>query len=256
MNNLQIISGVSCYEEKGTAYLRLEDVARGLGFTETAASGNECVKWSRVKRYLSTLGVDTSVDGTIPDYIPENIFYRLAMKAKNETAEKFQALVADEIIPSIRKTGGYIAGSQSMTDAEIMATALQIANRTIEQNKAKIKELEPKGVFADAVSASKSSILVGELAKVLRQNGVDTGEKRLFDWLRNNGYLVRRKGSDRNMPTQRSVEQGLFAIKETSVTHSDGHITVNKTPKVTGKGQVYFVNKFLGGRHEAGNENQ
>lgn len=256
MNNLQIISGVSCYEEKGTAYLRLEDVARGLGFTETAASGNECIKWSRVKKYLSTLGVDTSVDGTIPDYIPENIFYRLAMKAKNETAEKFQALVADEIIPSIRKTGGYIAGSQSMTDAEIMAAALQIANRTIEQNKAKIKELEPKGVFADSVSASKSSILVGELAKILRQNGINMGEKRLFDWLRNNGYLVRRNGSDRNMPTQRSVEQGLLVIKETSITHSDGHIDVRKTPKVTGKGQVYFVNKFLGGRYEARNENQ
>ncbi len=253
MNNLQIISGVSCYEEKGTAYLRLEDVARGLGFTRTAASGNEVVMWSRVDGYLNDLGVHTSAHG---GYIPENIFYRLAMKAKNETAEKFQALVADEIIPSIRRTGGYIAGSQSMTDAEIMATALQIANRTIEQNKAKIKELEPKGVFADAVSASKSSILVGELAKVLRQNGVDMGEKRLFDWLRNNGYLVRRKGSDRNMPTQRSVEQGLFAIKETSVTHSDGHIAVNKTPKVTGKGQVYFVNKFLGGRREARNENQ
>ena len=253
MNNLQIISGVSCYEEKGTAYLRLEDVARGLGFTRTAASGNEVVMWSRVDGYLNDLGVHTSAHG---GYIPENIFYRLAMKAKNETAEKFQALVADEIIPSIRKTGGYIAGSQSMTDAEIMATALQIANRTIEQNKAKIKELEPKGVFADAVSASKSSILVGELAKVLRQNGVAMGEKRLFDWLRNNGYLVRRKGSDRNMPTQRSVEQGLFTIKETSVTHSDGHITVSKTAKVTGKGQVYFVNKFLGGHHEAGNENQ
>ena len=253
MNNLQIISGVSCYEEKGTAYLRLEDVARGLGFTRTAASGNEVVLWSRVDGYLNDLGVHTSVHG---GYIPENVFYRLAMKAKNETAEKFQALVADEIIPSIRKTGGYIAGSQSMTDAEIMATALQIANRTIEQNKAKIKELEPKGVFADAVSASKSSILVGELAKVLRQNGINMGEKRLFDWLRNNGYLVRRNGSDRNMPTQRSVEQGLFTIKETSITHSDGHITVSKTAKVTGKGQVYFVNKFLGGRNEAGNENQ
>ena len=261
MNNLQIISGVSCYEEKGTAYLRLEDVARGLGFTTVATSGNEVVRWNTVHKYLSDLGVATSCNGSgfkdmCPEYIPENIFYRLAMKAKNETAEKFQALVADEIIPSIRKTGGYIAGSQSMTDAEIMAAALQIANRTIEQNKAKIKELEPKGVFADAVSASKSSILVGELAKVLRQNGINIGEKRLFDWLRNNGYLVRRKGSDRNMPTQRSVEQGLFTIKETSVTHSDGHITVSKTAKVTGKGQVYFVNKFLGGHHEAGNENQ
>ena len=174
MNNLQIISGVKCYEENGTAYLRLEDVARGLGFTRTAASGNEVVMWSRVDGYLNDLGVHTSAHG---GYIPENIFYRLAMKAKNETAEKFQALVADEIIPSIRKTGGYISGSQSMTDVEIMATALQIANRTIEQNKDKIKELEPKGVFADAVSASKSSILVGELAKVLRQNGVYMGEK-------------------------------------------------------------------------------
>lgn len=247
MNNLQIISGVSCYEENGTAYLRLEDVARGLGFTNTAASGNEVIRWARVHKYLKDLGVTTSGHGEFPAYIPENIFYRLAMKAKNDTAEKFQALVADEIIPSIRKTGGYIANSQSMTDAEIMAAALQIANRTIEQNKAKIKELEPKGVFADAVSASKSSILVGELAKVLRQNGIDMGEKRLFDRLRNNGYLVRRKGSDRNMPTQRSVEQGLFIIKETSITHSDGHITVSKTAKVTGKGQVYFVNKFLGG---------
>jgi prophage antirepressor-like protein len=102
-----LISGVSCYEQDGTAYLRLEDVARGLGFTEVAASGNICIKWTRVRKYLDDLGVDTCVDGHLPDFIPENIFYRLAMKAKNETAEKFQALVADEIIPSIRKTGSY-----------------------------------------------------------------------------------------------------------------------------------------------------
>lgn len=102
-----LIYGVSCYEQDGTAYLRLEDVARGLGFTEVAASGNTCIKWTRVRKYLDDLGVDTCVDGHLPDFIPENIFYRLAMKAKNETAEKFQALVADEIIPSIRKTGSY-----------------------------------------------------------------------------------------------------------------------------------------------------
>lgn len=102
-----LISGVACYEQDGTAYLRLEDVARGLGFTEVAASGNTCIKWTRVRKYLDDLGVDTCVDGHLPDFIPENIFYRLAMKAKNETAEKFQALVADEIIPSIRKTGSY-----------------------------------------------------------------------------------------------------------------------------------------------------
>ena len=188
--------------------------------------------------------------------INEPGLYAVILRSDKPEAKAFKRWVTHDVLPSIRKTGGYIAGSQSMTDAEIMATALQIANRTIDQNKAKIKELEPKGVFADAVSASKSSILVGELAKVLRQNGINMGEKRLFDWLHNNGYLVRRNGGDRNMPTQRSVEQGLFVIKETIITHSDGHITVRKTAKVTGKGQVYFVNKFLGGRHEAGNENQ
>lgn len=108
-NNLTpvLISGVSCYEHDGTAYLKLEDVARGLGFTEVAASGNECIRWRTVRKYLEDLGIATCCDGHLPEYIPENIFYRLAMKAKNETAEKFQALVADEIIPSIRKTGSY-----------------------------------------------------------------------------------------------------------------------------------------------------
>lgn len=104
----------------------------------------------------------------------------------------------------------------------------------------------PKVLFADSVAASNTSILVGELAKLLKQNGVDTGQNRLFDWMRNNGYLIRREGTDYNMPTQRSMELGLFEIKETSITHADGHVTVNKTPKVTGKGQQFFINMFLG----------
>lgn len=145
MNNLEIIKGVRCYEENGTVFLKLEDVARGLGFTETAASGNECVKWSRVRKYLSDLKViDTSVDGVqipLPHFIPENVFYRLAMKAKNETAEKFQALVADEIIPSIRRTGGYIAGQEQLTDDELLAKALLVAQKTIEARNARIAEL-------------------------------------------------------------------------------------------------------------------
>lgn len=250
MNNLQIISGVSCYEENGTAYLRLEDVARGLGFTQTQTkNGKEyaSVRWERVEQYLSEIGFPHKWGKD--DYIPENIFYRLAMRAKNETAEKFQALVADEIIPSIRKTGGYIAGSQSMTDAEIMAKALLVAQKTIEGKQAVIEEMTPKAVFADAVSSSNHTILIGELAKILRQNGVNTGEKRLFEQLRRDGYLVRRKGTDYNMPTQRSMELGLFEIKETAVCHSDGHTTVSKTPKVTGKGQTYFINRFLRGDH-------
>lgn len=252
MNGLQVISGVSCYEKDGTAYLRLEDVARGLGFTKTDTKFSESgfrkeytrIDWPRVEKFLEKWGVATCGHDS---YIPENIFYRLAMKANNATAEKFQALVADEIIPSIRRTGGYIAGHESMTDAEIMAKALLVAQRTIEQNRAKIEEMTPKAVFADAVSASNTSILVGEMAKLLRQNGVDMGEKRFFQWLRDHGYLVRRNGTDRNMPTQRSMEMGLFTIKETTVCHSDGHTTISKTPKITGAGQIYFFNKFLKG---------
>lgn len=239
-----LISGVSCYEQDGTAYLRLEDVARGLGFTRTAASGNEVIRWERVDGYLRELGVPTCGHG---DFIPENVFYRLAMKAKNETAEKFQALVADEIIPSIRKTGGYIAGQESMSDSELMAKALLVAKRQIDAKTAQIEEMTPKAVFADAVAASKTSILIGELAKILRQNGVeDMGQQRLFEWMRNNGFLIRRKATDRNMPTQRAIEQGLMEVKETTICHSDGHTSISKTPKVTGKGQVYFVNRLAG----------
>lgn len=106
-------------------------------------------------------------------------------------------------------------------------------------------EMKPKALFADAVSVSETSILVGELAKLLKQNGVEIGQNRLFAWLRSNGYLISRHGNDYNMPTQKSMNLGLFKIKETSITHADGHVTVNKTPKVTGKGQQYFINKFL-----------
>lgn len=138
-----------------------------------------------------------------------------------------------------------LAQRPPLSRSELMAQALIAAHDELERKNAQIAELTPKGIFADAVSASKQSILVGELAKLLCQNGVDIGPNRLFDWLRANGYLIRRNGTDRNMPTQRAVEMGLFEIKETTVVHSDGHTTINKTPKVTGKGQVYFVNLFL-----------
>ena len=129
---------------------------------------------------------------------------------------------------------------------KVMARALQIADRKIKMLEAEKEANRPKVLFADPVAASNTSILVGELAKLLKQNGVDTGQNRLFDWMRNNGYLIRREGTDYNMPTQRSMELGLFEIKETSITHADGHATVNKTPKVTGKGQQFFINMFLG----------
>ena len=126
-----------------------------------------------------------------------------------------------------------------------MAKALMVAQNKIAEKDKQIKTMQPKALFADAVAASKTSILIGDLAKLLKQNGVNIGQKRLFEWLRSNGYLIKQKGISRNMPTQRSMERGLFEVKETVITHSDGHITVNKTPKVTGKGQMYFVNRFL-----------
>lgn len=127
----------------------------------------------------------------------------------------------------------------------VMKRALEIANVKVEQLEAKLDEVKPQVLFANAVSVSDTPILVGELAKILHQNGINVGQNRLFKWLRKNGYLISRKGTSYNMPTQKSMELGLFKIKESAITHSDGHVTITKTPKVTGKGQIYFVNKFL-----------
>lgn len=129
---------------------------------------------------------------------------------------------------------------------KVMARALQIADRRIKTLESKVQADAPKVLFADSVAASTSTILISELAKILRQNGVNTGEKRLFRWMRENGYLVKRNGTDYNMPTQMSMELGILKVKETVVCHSDGHTSISKTPKVTGKGQTYFLNKFLG----------
>ena len=187
----------------------------------------------------------------MPDFIPENIFYRLAMKAKNETAERFQAKVADEIIPSIRKHGAYMTADTLEKALSSPDFLIQLATKLKEEKERNaalledVSRMKPKEVFADAVSTSKASILVGELAKILKQNGYETGEKRLFTQLREQKYLISRRGTDYNMPTQKSMELGLFEIKETAITHADGHTTVSKTTKVTGKGQQYFINKFL-----------
>ena len=177
--------------------------------------------------------------------INESGLYSLVLSSNLPKAKRYRRWVTTVVLPSIRKTGGYIAGQETMTDSELMAKALIVAQRQIENKTKQIEEMTPKALFADAVSASNTSILVGEMAKLLRQNGVDIGQNRFFEWLRQNGYLINRRGSDRNMPTQKAMEMGLFEIKETSITHADGHISVNKTVKVTGKGQIYFVNKLV-----------
>ena len=251
MNELQIlnIDGIECYEKDGTAYLKLAAVARGLGFTQEKNSV-EYVRWDRIEGYLGEIGFPHKWGKD--DFIPENIFYRLAMKAKNEVAEKFQAKVADEIIPSIRKHGGYIAGQESMTDDELLAKALLVAqskiaerDKIIAQKQERIEQMRPKEVFADAVATSKQSILIGDLAKLICQNGYQIGQKRLFQWMRDKGYLMK-FGSSRNMPTQRYIEQGLFEVKESTINNPDGSVRLTRTTKVTGKGQIHFINKFVG----------
>lgn len=171
--------------------------------------------------------------------------YNLILASRKKESKRFKRWITHEVIPSIRKTGGYIAGQETMTDAELMAKALLVANKQIEQRNKQIEEMQPKAIFADAVSASKTSILIGDLAKIICQNGIQIGQKRLFEWLRQNGYLIK-SGSSKNMPMQRYVEQGLFEVKESSVCNSDGSVRITKTTKVTGKGQLYFINKFLG----------
>ena len=190
--------------------------------------------------------------GRAPRIVSEPGFYKLVMRSRKPEAKAFQRWVTHEVLPAIRRDGGYMAAKPDETPEEVMARALRIADETMRRQKERIEslssanaEMRPKALFADAVAASESTCLVGELAKMLRQNGVEIGQNRLFDWLRERGYLGK-GGSNRNVPTQASMDMGLFRIKETAVTHSDGRVTINRTPKVTGKGQVYFVEKFLG----------
>ena len=211
MNNFQIIGGVSCYEEDGTAYLRLEDVARGLGFTRVAASGNKVIRWERVDEYLSELGVPTCGHD---DYIPENIFYRLAMKAKNETAEKFQALVADEIIPSIRRTGGYIAGQKELSPDELMAKALLVAQKTLADREAQISSLTvqnqimaPKADYFDEIVDRN---LLTSFRETAKQLGI--GEKSFIAFLLEKKYIYRDKRGKLMPYAEKNT--GLFEIKE------------------------------------------
>lgn len=182
--------------------------------------------------------------------ISEPGLYRLVMRSRKPEAKEFQRWVTHEVLPAIRKTGGYIPTTDADDDMTILAKAVMIGQRTMEAQKQKIAEqqtriveLEPKARFADAVAASDGTCLVGELAKMLRQNGMDIGQNRLFRLLQADGYLGK-SGSNRNVPTQRAMDLGLFRIKETTVTHADGHTTVSRTPKVTGKGQRYFIDRY------------
>ena len=248
MNNLQVFKNdlfqVSIKLENGQTVFDAETVARSLGFTETKTN-KEYIRWRTINGYLKF-----SQDVAKGDFIPESAVYKLAFKASNDVAEKFQDWLAIEVLPSIRKHGAYMTDNtieKALMDPDFL---IKLATNLKEEKSKRIAAEEkielqlPKVVFADAVSASHTTILVGDLAKILKQNGINVGANRLFEKLRKEGYLIRRKGTDYNMPTQRSMELGLFQVKETSIAHSDGHVSISKTSKVTGKGQIYFVNKF------------
>ena len=180
--------------------------------------------------------------------INESGLYSLIMSSKLPNAKKFKHWVTSEVLPSIRRHGAYLTDQKAidiMTNKDGLANLLKQAADQLEQKDVQIKKLEPKARFADTVAASEDTILIGDLAKILKSNGIDIGQNRLFEWMRMHGYLAKRRGSSRNMPTQKSIERNLFKIKETTITHADGHITIQKTPKVTGTGQQYFVKKFL-----------
>ena len=177
--------------------------------------------------------------------INESGLYALIFGSKLESAQRFKHWVTSEVLPSIRKTGSY--QMQAPQGKELLALAVLEAQKTIEAQNEEIERMRPKEIFADAVSTSHTSILIGDLAKLLKQNGVDTGQKRLFAWMRENGYLIKRKGADWNMPTQKAMEMGLFEVKESTVNNPDGSVRINKTTKATGKGQIYFLNKLLPG---------
>lgn len=252
MNELQIFNNeefgsVRTITKDNKTYFVGNDVAKALGYSETAkAIRTHC-------KGVSEMDIPTNGGVQTMKMITEGDIYRLVIKSKLPQAEKFESWVFDNVLPSIRKNGGYIAGQETLSDEELMAKALLVANNKIkerdaiiERQQSKIEADKPKTIFADAVSTSHTSILVGDLAKLICQNGVQIGQKRLFEWLRNNGYLIK-SGQSKNMPKQRYVEQGLFEVKESTVQNPDGSVRITKTTKVTGKGQVYFVNKFIGG---------
>lgn len=191
---------------------------------------------------------DAPIQGTLGGVqemtvINESGLYSLVLSSKLPTAKKFKRWVTSEVLPALRKTGQYQV--KELSGQELMAKALIEAQSVLAAKDKQIEAMKPKVVFADAVATSHTSILVGELAKILKQNGIEMGQKRLFAWLREKGYLIKRQGTDYNMPTQKAMDLGLFEIKEGSYVNGSGVNITTKTPKVTGKGQQYFINKFL-----------
>lgn len=254
MSNIQIFNSpdfgnVRTLDNDGTVLFCGADIAKALGYSNPRKALNDHCKGDLTKRYPITDSLGRTQDAI---FIPESDLYRLVFGSKLPTAEKFTDWVTETVLPSIRKHGAYMTPETlqaAILNPDTMIQLCQQLKTEQDKNKALSEEnakLAPKGLFADAVSVSDRCILVSELAKLLKQNGIETGQNRLYEQLRADGFLVKdRKRSDFNMPTQKAMELGLFKVRESTRVHSDGHTTIDKTTKVTGKGQIYLINYYL-----------
>lgn len=254
MNEIQIFNNpdfgtVRTLEDNNKVLFCGVDIAKALGYSNPSKALNDHCKGDLTNRYPIVDGLGRSQDAI---FISESDLYRLVFGSKLPSAEKFTDWVTSEVLPSIRKNGAYMTPETlqaAILNPDTMIQLCQQLKTEQDKNKALSEEnakLAPKGLFADAVSVSDRCILVSELAKLLKQNGIETGQNRLYEQLRADGFLVKdRKRSDFNMPTQKAMELGLFKVRESTRVHSDGHTSIDKTTKVTGKGQIYLINYYL-----------
>ena len=251
MNNLQIFNyngnEVRTIQKDGEPWWVLKDVCGILGISKYRDTASRLDEDER-----GSVRVDTPGGEQEMTVVNESGLYNVILRSDKPEAKPFRKWVTSEVLPSIRKHGAYMT-PQKIEEVLLnpdtiikLATELKAEQEKRVALESKVEQDKPLVAFANSVSVAKTSILVGELAKLLKQTGVDMGQNRLFAWMRENGYLISRKGTDYNMPTQRSMEMELFEIKLTTISHGDGHTSISKTPKVTGKGQIYFINLFLG----------
>lgn len=237
--NSSEFGSIRTFKINNTIHFVGKDIAVALGYSNPQKAVRD-----HIDDEDRTVNNSFTINGTPAVLINESGLYSLVLSSKLESAKRFKRWITAEVLPALRRTGSY-----SLNIPQTLPEALRAYADEVEQHnktKALVEAQRPKVIFADAVSTSESDILVGDLAKLLNQNGYVVGQNRLFEQLRNEGFLISRKGNSYNMPTQRAMELGLFRIKETAITHSDGRVSLNKTPKVTGKGQQYFINRFIG----------
>lgn len=228
-------------DEEGEPWFVLKDCMSILDL----GNPTETVKMFDKDEFSTTEVIDSIGRRQQTYIISEPGLYRLVMKSRKPEAKEFQRWVTHEVLPSIRKHGGYMAGQERMTPEQMALASMRWLQSKVDEQAKQLKAQEGKVLFANAVETARTSILAGDFAKILKSNGIDIGPRRLFAWLREHGWLIKAKGSSWNMPTQKAMDLHLFEIKETTISHSDGHTTINKTPKMTGKGQTYFARLFL-----------